>query len=402
MSIFSSGEWQQYQRHVQLHGVGVTGQQRLKNARVLIVGAGGLGCPVAQYLGAAGVGHITLMDNDLITQSNLHRQVLFGYNDIGQAKAQVAANRLMANNPFIEVQATIDHLSAHKVAELVAGADIVLDCSDNFATRLLINDACVHQKRPWVYASVLGFSGQVALFTPKTACFRCVFPEIPVDVPDCNAAGVLSTVPGLLGTLQANTCLHFLLGAGEAYEGNLQLYDGTRNQFRSIALTKNKQCACCASRSPPPEGKARLKRLSHYQPQQASSQIVAEAIGSLNLNAIDLSSKDGELRPDVFVQHLTDTDNALLLDVRSESEHQGFNIGGRCIGLDADFIKAVSELCAEVNRPIFVYCQSGIRSIKAGDTLRLAGYVEVYTLQGGLGELLTQEPLIRKISAVRT
>ena len=196
--------------------------------------------------------------------------------------------------------------------------------------------------------------------------------------------------------------MHFLLGAGEAYEGNLQLYDGTRNQFRSIALTKNKQCACCASRSPPPEGKARLKRLSHYQPQQASSQIVAEAIGSLNLNAIDLSSKDGELRPDVFVQHLTDTDNALLLDVRSESEHQGFNIGGRCIGLDADFIKAVSELCAEVNRPIFVYCQSGIRSIKAGDTLRLAGYVEVYTLQGGLGELLTQEPLIRKISAVRT
>ncbi|WP_166423777.1 ThiF family adenylyltransferase [Paraglaciecola sp. 20A4] len=396
MSIFSAGEWQQYQRHVQLHEVGVIGQQRLKNARVLIVGAGGLGCPVAQYLGAAGVGHITLIDNDLIAQSNLHRQILFGYNDIGQAKAQVTAKRLMANNPFIEVQAIVTYLNPLNVEELVTSADIVLDCSDNFATRLLINQACVHFKTPWIYASVLGLNGQVALFTAETACFHCVFPEISPDIPDCNGAGVLSTVPGLLGIVQANTCLHFLLGTVEAYQGKLQLYDGARNYFRAIALAKNEECACCGITTKHTHGQRLLNRPTGTAVPDAHTKIDTMALSKNSASqkrVCETNLQSDTLTPEVFVQRLSQTNNLLLIDVRSRLEHQGFNIGGQCMGDSGDFIDAVRKSFPDVIRPIFLYCQSGVRSSKAGENLRSLGYLRVYDLKGGLAELLTHEHL---------
>ncbi|WP_339773222.1 HesA/MoeB/ThiF family protein [uncultured Paraglaciecola sp.] len=395
MSIFNAGEWQQYQRHIQLNDVGVNGQQRLKNARVLLIGAGGLGCPVAMYLGAAGVGHITLVDGDTIAQTNLHRQVLFGHDDIGQSKSRVAAHRLAANNPYITVEAVDANVTQGNVDNLVMDADIVLDCTDNFPARLLINDACITHRTPWIYASVLGLRGQTALFSPNTACFRCVFPVLPQNVPDCNAAGVLCTTAGLMGILQANNCVHYLLGREHPSAGKLQLFDGERNEFRSISLIKNSQCVCsqpvtCPSKrvdfqpSPKPFQYS-ATGLFHVDVKEKPKQIVA-AVSQANV------TKAGELNPDKFVCQLGETETALLLDVRSEAEHRGFNIGGHCISLCADFSQLVFAICSDKNRPIFLYCQSGIRSKKACDALRSAGYLNVYCLQDGLGTLLMDYP----------
>ena len=387
MSLFTAVEWLQYQRHVQLNEVGVTGQLRLKHAKVVIVGAGGLGSPVAMYLGAAGVGHITIVDGDCISQTNLHRQVLFSFADIGKSKARVVAKRLNDNNPFITVLGVNESLSAANMHRLLNKADIVLDCTDNFAARMLINDHCLVQAIPWIYASVLGTNGQMALFTPDGPCFRCVFPEIPVDVPDCNAAGVLSTLPGMLGLLQANSCLQYLISEQCEITGKLYLFSGSANQLRTINLSKNTQCVCAEPKAKSPVGvRVRATPAKLKESEQASIDSTAACHQNIKLT------------PQTFVNLLLGHKTPFLLDVRSEQEHRGFNIGGVCISLSEDLLQQVTAECADRTAAIFVYCQSGKRSDQAVGLLSEAGYSELYSLEGGLSALLEERQLTKILS----
>lgn len=405
MSLFSAGEWQQYQRHIQLNEVGVDGQFRLKNAKVLVVGAGGLGCPVAMYLGAAGVGEITIIDGDSVSQSNLHRQVLYAYTDIGKPKASVAAKQVKQNNPFISVSALTTHLSASNIDELIAKVDIVLDCTDNFATRLLLNDACLAHRKPWVYASVLGLEGQLALFIPSSACFRCVFPDMPTDVSDCNSAGVLSTVPGVVGLLQANTCLSYLLNPQAQNISRLLLFSGKNNQIRSINLLQNPQCDDCA---PSVRGAAktalRYNRSNETKQAELNTPTLADEVKMREAEKSLLA-----LGPQVFVQQLLAVRNlkgsgdsatskrVVLLDVRNADEHRGFNIGGQCLPLSVDFTDVFQAQHTGKSDAIFIYCQSGKRSYQAASRLQAMGYKRVYSLEGGLGELLRHPQLVEKL-----
>ncbi len=386
MSLFTAEEWLQYQRHVQLNEVGVTGQLRLKHAKVVIVGAGGLGCPVAMYLGAAGVGHITIVDGDCISQTNLHRQILFSFADIGKSKARVVAKRLNDNNPFITVLGVNEPLSAANMHRLLNKADIVLDCTDNFDARMLINDHCLVQAIPWIYASVLGTNGQMALFTPDGPWFRCVFPEIPGDVPDCNAAGVLSTLPGRLGLLQANSCLQYLISEQCEITGKLFLFSGRTNQLRTIHLSKNTQCVCAQPKVKSPVGvRVRATPAKLKESEQAS------------IDSIAACHQNIKLTPQTFVNLLLGHKTPFLLDVRSEQEHRGFNIGGLCLPLSDDFTDVFRAKHAGKTDSIFIYCQSGKRSYQASTRLQAMGYKRVYSLEGGLGELLRHPQLVEKL-----
>lgn len=387
MSLFNAGEWQQYQRHVQLNEVGVAGQLGLKHAKVVIVGAGGLGCPVAMYLGAAGVGHITIVDGDCISQSNLHRQVLFSFADIGKSKARMVAKRLNDNNPFITVLSVSESLSAQNMHRLLTKADIVLDCTDNFEARMLINQYCLEQATPWIYASVLGTNGQMALFTPDGPCFRCVFPDIPADIPDCNAAGVLSSLPGMLGLLQANSCLQYLISEQSDIANKLYLFSGRANELRTINLSQNTQCDCAQ----PKEKSTVSVRLGTKPDKEKGGK-------HTSTESISESHQNTKLTAKAFVERLMCHEAPFLLDVRSEQEHKGFNIGGICISLSDDLVQKVTAEYEDRTATIFIYCQSGKRSDQAIHLLREAGYLELYSLDGGLSALLEERQLTKILS----
>lgn len=367
MSQFSAEEWQRYQRHIQLGAFGVEGQAKLKAAHVLVVGAGGLGCPVAQYLGAAGIGHITLVDGDTVSRTNLHRQVLFGEADIGHSKARAAAARLRANNGTIRVDAIAEHLTVDNAGALVEAADLVLDCSDNFAVRYLVNDLCINTGKPWLFASVVQLSGQAALFTPAGACFRCLFPEPPRGVADCNAAGVLGTLPGIVGLIQANEALKYLAGLECPLDSQLLLIEGLDLQFRPIKLKQSATCPC---------------QQGHID-MAASAQdyvFVCDAATS------DPGSIDGE----AFAQ-LRGQAGIMLVDVRSPQEHSGFNLGGINLPTGEDFVSRFRSHAADPQTPCILYCQSGKRSQDAAASLRKAGYRDIRNLAGGIGRWLEEK-----------
>ncbi len=368
MSRFTANQWQRYQRHIQLDAFGVAGQLRLRQARVLVVGVGGLGCPVAQYLAAAGVGHLTLVDGDEVSRSNLHRQVLFTEADIGLGKAAVAAARLRAMNPELELRVVPEALSIDNAESLIEGCDLVLDCTDNFSARYLINDCCINLRRPWLFASVVRFSGQLALFTPGKACFRCLYPRAPEGVEDCNAAGVLSTLPGMVGLLQANEALKFLAGLECPLDGRLMLVEGLDLQMRHLALQPAPECVCRQGRAP----------------------ILAD--DDTGAFTCDTSAAEaGELSPVEFEARRSG-DRGLLLDVRSQQEHEAFNLGGDCLPLDEQFIDRARTGLPEKNSPCVLYCQSGRRSARAAQLLRDAGFTRVETLAGGIARWLEVRP----------
>lgn len=245
-----------YARHIVLPQVGVVGQQSLLDARVLIVGAGGLGSPAALYLAAAGVGTIGLVDDDVVELSNLQRQILHSTEDEGHPKATSGAHRINAINPGVEVSPHHTRLSKHNAIEIIAGYDIVVDGTDNFASRYLINDASMHIGVPVVHGSVFRFEGQVAVFIPhQTACYRCVFPKPPpADLaPNCTEAGVFGVLPGVIGTMQATEVLKLIIGIGEPLAGKLLTYDAMDQSTRTLRLERRKDCAACGGPPPPLE-----------------------------------------------------------------------------------------------------------------------------------------------------
>jgi adenylyltransferase/sulfurtransferase len=360
---FSSDEWLRYTRHLQLPQIGVSGQRKLKQAKVLIVGAGGLGSPVSLYLAAAGVGKITIIDGDDVDITNLQRQIIFTTDQIGKSKALCAQERLLALNPSINVVAIKEHLCVDNVDNLISEADLILDCTDNFATRYLINDTCSKFKKPWVFASIYQFSGQCALFTESSACFRCLFPDPPTDIADCNTAGVLGVLPGLLGTLQANEAIKFLTDLPCPLENNLLMVEASDLTFRKIKLKKSNFCPLCSD----------------------DAQQYKIDPSNYNMSCEVSLANDDELTVVEF-NLLREEGNSIVLDVRDIDEREAFNIGGQHIPLNK-----LSENLSKINKNknILCYCQTGIRSKKAATLLNTNGF-NVKSLKGGLAAALKE------------
>jgi adenylyltransferase/sulfurtransferase len=359
---FSGSEWLRYTRHIQLPQIGAQGQQALKQSHVVVIGCGGLGSPVLLYLAAAGIGQITLVDGDTVDLTNLQRQILFGMDDITQPKATAAKQRLSQLNPEITLDAVNEPLSLNNAESLIAPADLVLDCTDNFATRYLINDVCATLKKPWVFASIHQFSGQCALFTPGDghACFRCLFPEMPTGVADCNTAGVLGVLPGMLGMFQANEAIKFLAGLPTPLNNKLLLVEAIDLTFRQIQLTQSSYCIVCQ------QHKSADELADFYSAVCASNE-----------------SDPLEVSADYF-ESIKNNEEVLLLDVRTHAERSAFHMDGIHIPL-SDLEGTISKLSK--NKTIVCYCQSGTRSLKAAKQLKRLGFT-CHSLKGGLATWL--------------
>jgi len=360
MSEFTASERQRYRRHLQLAEIGEAGQQRLRQARVLVVGAGGLGCPILQYLAAAGVGTLGLADADRVELTNLPRQILYGSQDVGQLKVEAAARALARLNELVTCELHPVRVSPANVRDLVASYDVVVDGSDNFPTRYLLNDACVSLGRPLVSGAIYKFEGQVSVFNYQGGpTYRCLFPEPPsaAEAPDCNTTGVLNVLPGLIGTVQATEALKVVLGLGEVLNGRLWILDTLTFQSRTLRFRRD-----------PVQSQLNLDTASPSDYVDASC---APAPAIASLSATDLQA------------WLASAEPPLLLDVRGQLEYQRRHLP-QAVLLP---LPELAARAAEVPRtcPVVVYCQSGVRSAKAVELLqREFGYDNVQTLSGGL------------------
>ena len=358
----SAAETNRYSRHLLLPEIGGAGQLKMKAARVLVVGCGGLGCPVLQYLAAAGVGTLGLLDFDTVDDSNLQRQVLYATADVGRPKAVAAAGKLAAQNPFITLQTHQVLLSSDNVLVLFAGYDVVVDCSDNFATRYLVNDACVILGKPLVFGAIFKFEGQVSVFNHQHGpTYRCLYPEPPApgDAPSCAEIGVLGVLPGLVGTLQATEALKIILGLGEVLSGRLLLVEALGMRFQTIrfrAVAANQQLTQLAPDYAAFCGEAPLGTAPPRAPE---------------ISADELKAWQHSGRP------------LLLLDVREPHEAARRSIGGQLMPL-GQVGERLSELATDV--PVVVHCASGVRSQKAAQLLLARGFKEVYSLRNGLAD----------------
>ena len=353
--MLSQEEKNQYHRHIILEEFGQEGQERLKKAKVLVIGAGGLGCPVLQYLTAAGVGTIGIVDFDVVDQSNLQRQILYTTEDIGKPKAEQAAKRLSLLNPFVNFE--IHNYKLHKDnAELLFSAyDVIVDGSDNFATRYLVNDACVLTGKPLVFGSIFKFQGQVTVFNYNNGpTYRCLFPEPPGpdEVPNCSEVGVIGVLPGIIGTLQANETIKLITGIGKILDGSLLYFDALTMSQQIVKFSKNEDIE--------------ITRLE-------DDYDVFCGVSDNNSSSIkEILAEELKSNPEKYT----------ILDVRTEREFQQFNIGGLHIPLDE-----LDDRYQEINKelPIVVCCQSGVRSIKAINLLfNLNAGLELINLKKGL------------------
>ena len=361
-SPLSAAETTRYSRHLLLPEIGQAGQQKLKAARVLVVGCGGLGCPVLQYLAAAGVGTLGLLDFDTVDDSNLQRQVLYATADVGRPKAVAAAEKLHAQNPFIALRPHQPLLSAANALALLAGYDVVVDCSDNFATRYLVSDACVVLGKPLVFGAIFRFEGQVSVFNYQNGpTYRCLHPVPPApgESPNCAQIGVLGVLPGLIGTMQASEVLKIILEIGEVLSGRLLLVDALGMRFQTIrfrAVAANQQLAELAADYAAFCGEAPMAEASARAPE-----IGADALREWQHSGRPLQ----------------------LLDVREPHEHARRNIGGQLVPL--------GQLAAHLpnlrpDLPVVVHCASGRRSQQAAQLLLANGFANVYSLRNGLAD----------------
>jgi adenylyltransferase/sulfurtransferase len=356
-------ELKRYSRHLILGEVGPEGQERLKEAAVLVVGAGGLGAPAALYLAAAGVGRLGLVDFDTVDVSNLQRQVLFGTGDAGRSKTAVARERLTDLNPGVDVFCHDTRLCTDNAEDIVTDYDVVIDGSDNFAAKYLINDACVLSGIPDVYGSVLRFEGQASVFASAGGpCYRCLYPEPPPpdSVPSCADAGVLGVLPGIVGSIQAAETIKLVLGRGESLSGRLLLLDALSMTFRSVEVPRNPDCPVCG-KSPT------VTELVDYD----------EFCGA---GGPDRATRIPELEPSDLKSRL-EAGDVVLLDVREPYERRICDIGGDLIPMNQ--IPALTERL-DRDAAIVVYCRVGIRSAYVVRYLLDHGFTRVWNLRGGL------------------
>jgi sulfur-carrier protein adenylyltransferase/sulfurtransferase len=355
-----------YSRHLIMPEVALEGQEKLKAARVLCVGAGGLGSPIALYLAAGGVGTLGLVDFDVVDSTNLQRQIIHTTADVGRPKVQSAAEKIRAANPFVRLELFEERLSSENALEIFRGFDIVVDGTDNFATRYLVNDACVLTGKPYVYASVYRFEGQATVFAaPGGPCYRCLYPEPPPPgmVPSCAEGGVLGVLPGLLGVVQATETIKLILGAGESLAGRLLLVDALSMRFREVRLQRDPACPVCGE-------KPTLHELIDYE---EFCGVRGEESGP--------PTEVAQVTPEELKALLDEGSDLLLLDVREPHEREICRLPGHFIPL-GDLPARVHEL--DSAREIVAYCKSGMRSARAVEFLQSVGFRRVRNLAGGI------------------
>jgi sulfur-carrier protein adenylyltransferase/sulfurtransferase len=363
----SKEEVLRYSRHLIMPEVGMEGQLKLKQAKVLCIGTGGLGAPLGLYLAAAGVGRIGLVDFDVVDSTNLQRQVLFGTSDVGKPKIQAAANRLRDLNPDIQIDTFETHLSSDNALDILKDYDIIVDGTDNFPTRYLVNDASVLLGKPNVYGSIFRFEGQITIFgAPGGPCYRCLYPEPPPPglVPSCAEGGVLGVLPGIVGTIQAAETLKLIIGKGDPLIGRLLLFDALAMKFRELKLRKNRECPVCG-------GHPTVKKLIDY----------AEFCGVRGEEAPSTVTNIPEITPRELKQRLDRGDDLYILDVREPHEYQICNLNGHLIPL-GEISRRVHEL--DSSKEIVAHCRSGKRSAEAVEFLRKAGFKKIWNLKGGI------------------
>jgi sulfur-carrier protein adenylyltransferase/sulfurtransferase len=355
-----------YSRHLIMPEVGMEGQLKLKAAKVLCIGAGGLGSPLALYLAAAGVGTLGMVDFDVVDYTNLQRQIIHSTADVGRKKLESAAEKLKAINPFLDIRPFETRLDSSNALELFRDFDMVVDGTDNFPTRYLVNDACVLTGKPNVYGSIFRFEGQASVFATKEGpCYRCLYPEPPPPglVPSCAEGGVLGILPGLVGIIQATEAIKLILGKGDPLIGRLLLVDALGMKFRELKLRKSPDCPVCGTHPT-------VTKLIDYN--QFCGIRGEEAPVTTNVPAIG---------PEELKRRLDAGEDIFVLDVREPHEYQICNINGYLLPL-GDLPKRVNEL--DSSREIVAHCRSGVRSAKAVDFLRQAGFKKVKNLTGGI------------------
>ena len=355
-----------YSRHLIMPEVGMEGQLKLKAAKVLTIGAGGLGSPLAMYLAAAGVGTIGVVDFDVVDFTNLQRQIIHGTSDVGRKKLDSAAETLKEINPFVDVRKFETRLSSENALDIFRDFDIVVDGTDNFPTRYLVNDACVLTGKPNVYGSIFRFEGQASVLATKDGpCYRCWYPEPPPPglVPSCAEGGVLGILPGLVGVIQATETVKLILGKGDPLIGRVLLVDALGMKFRELKLRKNPECPVCGTNRT-------ITKLIDYQ-----------QFCGIRGEEAPVTTTVPEMSVEELKRRLDAKEDLFVLDVREPHEYQICNINGHLIPL-GDLPKRVHEL--DSSREIVAHCRSGVRSAKAVDFLRQAGFKKVHNLQGGI------------------
>jgi adenylyltransferase/sulfurtransferase len=361
-ATLSNEELLRYGRHLILPEVGIDGQKKLKQARVLVVGAGGLGSPVSLYLAAAGVGHLGIVDFDRVEASNLQRQIVHGTSTLGKPKLESAAARLKDLNPHVGVELYDTRLSATNALELIRGYDVVVDGTDNFGTRYLVNDACVLLGVPNAYGSIFRFEGQASVLAAADGpCYRCLFRNPPPAgaVPNCAEGGVLGVLPGLVGTIQANEAIKLILGIGRPLIGTLLLVDALEAQFRRVKIRKDPNCPACGTRE--------IREL--VEPEVACA-APAAADRVIEIGAVELAARLERQEP-IF-----------LLDVREPHEWAISRIEGARLTPLGEIGRQLDDLPRD--RDIVVFCKGGVRSAKAAVKLQEAGFTRVLSLAGGI------------------
>ncbi|HUZ93708.1 MAG TPA: molybdopterin-synthase adenylyltransferase MoeB [Edaphobacter sp.] len=379
----TNDEIARYSRHLILPEVGMEGQQKLKAAKVLCIGTGGLGAPLAMYLAAAGVGTIGLVDFDVVDTSNLQRQIIHTTATVGMLKNDSAELMLKGLNPNLNVIKHNTMLTSANALDILKDYDVIADGTDNFQTRYLVNDACVLLGKPNAYASIYRFEGQASIFgAPAGPCYRCLYPEPPPPglVPSCAEGGVLGILPGLLGVIQATETIKLILGIGEPLIGRLLLVDALGMNFRTLKLRKNPECPVCSANPT-------LTELIDYD--QFCGIEKPTSVGPLEVArdkaVADLPVVDGipQISVEALKQKLDAKEDVFVLDVREPHEYQIVNIGAPLIPV-GELPNRVGELAAQKDREIVVHCKTGGRSQKAALALKQAGFTNVSNLTGGI------------------
>ncbi|MCW2784515.1 MAG: UBA/THIF-type binding protein [Marmoricola sp.] len=369
-------EVRRYSRHLIIPDVGMTGQKRLKNAKVLVIGAGGLGSPALLYLAAAGVGTLGIAEFDTVDESNLQRQVIHGVSDIDKPKGQSAKESIAEINPYVNVVLHPDRLDNDNVFDVFRGYDLIVDGTDNFATRYMVNDAAYFLKIPYVWGSIYRFDGQASVFAPNLAddapCYRCLYPEPPPPgmVPSCAEGGVLGVLCASIGSIQVNEAIKLLTGIGDPLVGKLMIYDALEMEYRKLKVRKDPNCALCGEH-------ATVTELIDYETFcGAISDEAADAAADSTISVVTLSH--------MLKEREEGTRDFVLVDVREPNEYEINSIPGSVLIPKGDFLNGSALEQLPADKPIVLHCKSGVRSAECLAIVKGAGYADAVHVGGGV------------------